>query len=71
MSEPMRSDVCIDGVTLPPRGPCPICGATENERCFGRAYAEMMRMTAKDDSWGASDEFERGMRQTDRRTVKP
>ena len=36
------AEQCRDGVGLPDRGPCPVCGATADMQCRGRNYAEMM-----------------------------
>lgn len=38
----MMSGQCRDGVGLPAYGPCPVCGATADQQCRGRNYAEMM-----------------------------
>ena len=40
---------CRDGVDLPDYGPCPICGATADQTCRGRAYGEMMAKKAAQD----------------------
>ncbi len=66
------AEQCKAGVGLPKYGPCPVCGATVDEQCRGRNYAEMMARAqtladAKARERAEKDLADKYQRQIDRR----
>ena len=62
---------CRDGVELPYRGSCPMCGANSDQPCRGQAYAQIMAEKARQEDARQRGhdvlELEKKMQQRDQR----